>query len=195
MRERIGEEFAGIVSGVTSAGLFVEIDDPYVEGLVKSDRLDEDYELNDKTLRYETPKNGASIGLGDSVRVRIDSVSVPQRRIELSLLSAPSAKSAKSKRSREERPISPKERSYREDKPTKDLKPSKSPATENDKPATKKPSPATKSSKKPAKKAGGTATKEPKKASKPKAKKPSASVKKEKSKKPKAKPAARTPKT
>lgn len=116
MRERIGEEFSGIVSGVTSAGLFVEIDDPYVEGLVRSDRLDEDYELNDKTLRYETPKHGPSIGLGDAVRVRIDSVSVPQRRIELSLLSDPSARSGKSRRSRSGQTPEPSQRSYRDGK-------------------------------------------------------------------------------
>ena len=41
MQERIGE-FDGNVSGVTTAGLFVEIDDPYVEGLVRSERLDEE---------------------------------------------------------------------------------------------------------------------------------------------------------
>lgn len=90
MRERIGEEFSGSISGVTTAGLFIEIDEPYVEGLVRSERLDEDYELNDKTLRYEAPRLGKSLGLGDQVRVRIDSVSVPQRRIELSLLGAES---------------------------------------------------------------------------------------------------------
>jgi NadR type nicotinamide-nucleotide adenylyltransferase len=61
-----------------------------VEGLVRSERLDEDYELNEKTLRYEAPRLGKSLGLGDKVRVRIDSVSVPQRRIELSLLGAES---------------------------------------------------------------------------------------------------------
>jgi len=92
MRERIGEEFSGTISGVTTAGLFVEIDEPYVEGLVRSERLDEDYELNDKTLRYEAPRVGKSLGLGDTVRVRIDSVSVPQRRIELSLLGAEPSK-------------------------------------------------------------------------------------------------------
>lgn len=90
MRERIGEEFSGSISGVTTAGLFIEIDEPYVEGLVRSERLDEDYELNEKTLRYEAPRLSKSLGLGDQVRVRIDSVSVPQRRIELSLLGAES---------------------------------------------------------------------------------------------------------
>ena len=90
MRERIGEEFSGSISGVTTAGLFIEIDEPYVEGLVRSERLDEDYELNEKTLRYEAPRLSKSLGLGDQVRVRIDSVSVPQRRIELSLLDAES---------------------------------------------------------------------------------------------------------
>ncbi len=100
MRERIGEEFDGSISGVTTAGLFVEIDEPYVEGLVRSERLDDDYELNDKTLRYESDRTGHGLGLGDRVRVRIDSVSVPQRRIELSLVDAedqPGKKSAKRK--------------------------------------------------------------------------------------------------
>ncbi|HNI60120.1 MAG TPA: S1 RNA-binding domain-containing protein, partial [Pseudomonadota bacterium] len=122
MRERIGEEFDGNVSGVTTAGLFVEIDDPYVEGLVRSERLDEEFELNDKTLRYESDRSGHGIGLGDRVRVRIDSVSVPQRRIELSLVSAAGVLPKTTRKrsletSRKDEPATEKKRSKRSDRP------------------------------------------------------------------------------
>ena len=86
MREHLGEEFSGTISSITTAGLFVELDDPYVEGLVRSERLDDEFELCDKRLSYRSSRTGVSLGLGDRVTVRIESVSIPQRRIELSLV-------------------------------------------------------------------------------------------------------------
>jgi ribonuclease R len=86
MREHVGEEFDGTVAGVTATGLFVEIDSPYVEGLVRTDSLSEPFEFDERTLRLHAPLSGRQIGLGARVRVRIDSVSVSRRRIELSLI-------------------------------------------------------------------------------------------------------------
>lgn len=86
MRDRVGEEFDGTVAGVIALGLFVELDSPYVEGLIRIERLPEPYEFDEKALRMHAPLSGRQIGLGARVRVRIDSVSVPRRRIELSLV-------------------------------------------------------------------------------------------------------------
>lgn len=86
MRDRVGEEFEGTVAGVIALGLFVELDSPYVEGLIRTERLPEPYEFDEKSLRLHAPLSGRQIGLGARVLVRIDSVSVPRRRIELSLI-------------------------------------------------------------------------------------------------------------
>ncbi|HMU38840.1 MAG TPA: ribonuclease R [Pseudomonadota bacterium] len=86
MRAHIGEEFSGAISAVTTAGLFVELDDPFVEGLIPSERLDDEFELYDQKLRYRSERTGQSFEMGLRVRVRIDAVSVPKRRIDMSLV-------------------------------------------------------------------------------------------------------------
>lgn len=86
MRDRIGEELSGTISGITAMGLFIELDDPYVEGLVRLDSLPERYELDEHSVRLYAARSGRQLALGDRVQVRIDSVSVPRRRIDLSLV-------------------------------------------------------------------------------------------------------------
>jgi ribonuclease R len=92
MRDRVQEELDGIVSGVTNFGLFIECTTPYVEGLIKLDRLHDGGEggdawiFDEKTLRLVGRRSGRFFSLGDPVRVRVDNVSVARRRIDLSLV-------------------------------------------------------------------------------------------------------------
>lgn len=86
MRDRIGEELDGTISGVTALGLFIEVDDPYVEGLIRMESLPERYELDEHGVRLHGLRSGQQLSLGDRVRVRINSVSVPRRRIDLGLV-------------------------------------------------------------------------------------------------------------
>ena len=87
MRDRVGDEFDGVVSSVTSFGLFVEIAEPFVEGLIKTERLGrEPWSYDERSLRLVGERSGKSYGLGDAVRVRIENVSVPRRQIDFSLV-------------------------------------------------------------------------------------------------------------
>ena len=87
MREQIGEHFAGIVSSVTSFGAFIEIEDPYVEGLVKLDALGaEQFYFDEIGMRLRGARTGRTITLGDAVTVEVRDVSVARRRIELALV-------------------------------------------------------------------------------------------------------------
>jgi ribonuclease R len=87
MREQVGEEFEGTVSAVTSFGAFVEIDTPYVEGLIKLESLgDEPFSYDEVHMRLSGRKTGRSIELGDKVKVQINNVSVVRRRIDFLLL-------------------------------------------------------------------------------------------------------------
>ncbi|MGE3768168.1 MAG: ribonuclease R [Kofleriaceae bacterium] len=96
MREQVGEEFEGTVSAVTSFGAFVEIDSPYVEGLIKLESLgDEPFAYDEVHMRLSGRKTGRSIELGDKVKVQINNVSVVRRRIDFTLLAT-----AKSNRDR-----------------------------------------------------------------------------------------------
>jgi ribonuclease R len=87
MRDRVQEELDGIISGVTSFGLFIEADAPYVEGLIKFENLgDEPFYFDDKNMIVRGRRTGLTFRLGDRVRVKIENVSVARRRIDLSLV-------------------------------------------------------------------------------------------------------------
>ena len=87
MRDRVGEEFDGTISAVTNFGLFVQIESPFVEGLVRLDSLaDDHYELDEEGLRLTGRRTGRAFALGDPARVRIENVSVQRRKIDLALV-------------------------------------------------------------------------------------------------------------
>ncbi|HEX5314027.1 MAG TPA: ribonuclease R [Gammaproteobacteria bacterium] len=84
MRERVGEVFAGVVSGVTGFGLFVELEGLYLEGLVHVTALPSDYwEFDPGSQRLRGSRSGASYAIGDHLRVKVARVSVEERKIDL----------------------------------------------------------------------------------------------------------------
>ena len=87
MRDQIGQKFEGVISAVTSFGAFVEIEEPFVEGLIKLDTLgDEPWDYDQVHMRLTGRKTGKMIELGDKVTVEINNVSVIRRRIDFTLL-------------------------------------------------------------------------------------------------------------
>lgn len=83
MRDQVGERFNGVVSAVTNFGAFVEIEEPYVEGLIKLDTLgDEPWDFDAIHMRLSGRKTGKMIELGDKVTVDVQNVSVIRRRID-----------------------------------------------------------------------------------------------------------------
>jgi ribonuclease R len=86
MRDQVGQQFEGTVSAVTSFGAFVEIEEPFVEGLIKLDSLGEPFEYDEVHMRLSGKRSGRSIELGDKVVVEINNVSVVRRRIDFTLV-------------------------------------------------------------------------------------------------------------
>jgi len=87
MREHVGEDYEGTVAGVASFGLFVQIESPFVEGLIKLENIDGDsWEYDEERMRLVGRRSGRAFSLGDTVRVEITSVSVPRRKIDLRLV-------------------------------------------------------------------------------------------------------------
>jgi ribonuclease R len=87
MRDKVGDDFDGYVTGVAAFGLFVELVEHFVEGLVHVSTMADDY------YRYLEPAHalrGESLGrayrLGDRVRVRVVKVDLDKRQIELGLV-------------------------------------------------------------------------------------------------------------
>ncbi len=87
MHSMIGEEFEGIVSGVTDFGIFVEIIATKCEGMVRLADLDDDYyEYDPDNFCVVGQNNRKMITFGDEVKVRVTDANVQQRTIDLELL-------------------------------------------------------------------------------------------------------------
>ncbi|MBA3662473.1 MAG: ribonuclease R [Gammaproteobacteria bacterium] len=86
MMDKVGQEFEGRISGVTGFGVFVELKEIYVEGLVHISALPEDYYQFDSikhTLHGE--RAGRSYQLGDSIKIQVARVDLDQGEINFVL--------------------------------------------------------------------------------------------------------------
>ncbi|MCR6685281.1 ribonuclease R [Pseudoxanthomonas sp.] len=87
MEQHVGGRFDGVISGVTSFGLFVELDESKVNGLVHVTQLPHDYYHFDpvrKTLTGE--RRGMEFRLGDRVRIIVLKASLEERKIDFRLV-------------------------------------------------------------------------------------------------------------
>ena len=87
MQDKIGEIFEGTVAGVTSFGLFVALDDVYVEGLVHVTELGNDYYHYDKA-RHEMAgeRTGVRYRLGDRLTIKVVRVDLETTKIDFTLV-------------------------------------------------------------------------------------------------------------
>ena len=87
MEARLGEDFAGLIVGVTKFGFFVELNDLFIEGLVPLASLSDDrYMYNDNTRQIIGQRTRKTYSLGDPVRVIVDRIDPTQRRIQFAVL-------------------------------------------------------------------------------------------------------------
>lgn len=87
MRDKIGKKFAGIISGVTNFGVFVELKDIFVEGLVHVTSLKNDYyNFDAMRQRLVGKRTGMVYRLGDSVKVLVTRVNLDERQIDFGLV-------------------------------------------------------------------------------------------------------------
>ena len=83
MRDKVGESFSGVISGVAGFGLFVELTDVFVEGLVSVRDLKEDYfNFDDVHHQLKGQRGGKIYRLGDTIKVKVASVNLDDRKIE-----------------------------------------------------------------------------------------------------------------
>ena len=86
MQDHVGEEFTGTVASVTSFGLFVELNDIYIEGLVHITELTNDYYHFDPVRHcLEGERTRKVYRLGDTVDVRVVRVNLDEKKIDLQM--------------------------------------------------------------------------------------------------------------
>ncbi len=102
MMDKLGESFDGIITSVTSFGIFVELDEIYIDGLVHITALDNDfYHFDPVGHRLTGERSGQVYRLGDSVRIKVAAVNLDDRKIDFVLDGkVPDAASGKRKRRR-----------------------------------------------------------------------------------------------
>ena len=90
MRDKIGEEFSGLVTATTDFGLFVELADIFIEGLVHVTSLPSDYYIySEEAHSLRGRKSGATFSLGQLLKAVVSGVLVDERKIDLVISSGP----------------------------------------------------------------------------------------------------------
>ncbi|MGA2216785.1 MAG: VacB/RNase II family 3'-5' exoribonuclease [Terracidiphilus sp.] len=115
MQDRVGEEFAALVLNPAKFGLFVELTDMFVEGLVPIDTLRDDrYTWRENTHEIIGERWGRRFRAGDRVQVILDRILAQERRLQFSIVEegmpltgSQSAKPPKPKKNKQKRPALP----------------------------------------------------------------------------------------
>jgi ribonuclease R len=96
LQERhLGEEFSGVVTGITGSGLYVSVERFLVEGMVRMQDMPQPggrpdhWRADDRTGRLVAKRSGASLGVGDIVMVEIQRVDLASRHLDLRLTELP----------------------------------------------------------------------------------------------------------
>ncbi len=96
MQDKVGEEFTGMISGVTNFGLFVELENT-VEGLVHVSYLTDDYyHYDQKHYAMIGERSGNVFRIGDELDIRVVNVNVEEASVDFEIVGMKKRKSRKS---------------------------------------------------------------------------------------------------
>ncbi len=91
MRDRIGDRFEGAITGMSQGGIYVTLDAPAVDGMVRRSQVErefrEKFEVDDMGAVMTGAKSGRTIAVGDRLVVEISGVSLQRRQIEMAMIS------------------------------------------------------------------------------------------------------------
>jgi ribonuclease R len=89
LQDHVGDTFEGVVAAVTGFGMFVELADLYIEGLVHISALPADYyHFEQAHQRLKGERSGRSFNLGDEVTVQVARVDLDEKKVDLELVEA-----------------------------------------------------------------------------------------------------------
>ena len=86
LQKQIGEEFTGVVTGITNFGLFVQLGTYLIDGLIRyEDLMDDWWAVDEKSGQVRGERTGQIIRIGDVVKTIIVRVDLPRRELDLSI--------------------------------------------------------------------------------------------------------------
>jgi ribonuclease R len=87
MQDRVGEDFEGMITSVTKFGMFVELNDLFIEGLIPLSSLSDDhYVFHENTRQIIGQRTKRTFSMGDPVHIILDRIDRAQRRIQFALV-------------------------------------------------------------------------------------------------------------
>jgi ribonuclease R len=87
MTKYVGDEFDGKIVGMMEAGLFVQVDDPYSEGLVTKDSMTDDfYQYDEDRMMFIGRRKRRTFKTGDMVKIRVLRADIDRRQIDFGLI-------------------------------------------------------------------------------------------------------------
>ncbi|MBK8265792.1 MAG: VacB/RNase II family 3'-5' exoribonuclease [Nannocystis sp.] len=90
MRERIGDRLEGTISGVAQSGVFVALEDPYVDAMIRVASLEQgqgdSFEVEANGVRMVGRRSGFALCVGDRVTVEVVDANIQRRRTEVTLV-------------------------------------------------------------------------------------------------------------
>ncbi len=88
LKNHVGEEFIGVITGITNFGIFVQLRAYLIDGLIRYEDLtpDDYWQVDERSGSVKGRRSGIRIGVGDVVRARIAKVDVPRRQLDLAIV-------------------------------------------------------------------------------------------------------------
>ncbi len=87
MQDKVGREFDGVITGLTEWGIYVELEQTQVEGMVPLRDIQDDYYVFDKeTVTLTGTHNGTRYVLGQKVRIRVSRANLEQKQLDFILI-------------------------------------------------------------------------------------------------------------
>lgn len=88
MQDKVGEKHSAVVSGVAEFGLFCELADLFVEGMIPAETLGEGVRYDKEQQRLVVGSSGKTFSVGDTLQIEVVNVDPLRRRITLGLAGA-----------------------------------------------------------------------------------------------------------
>jgi ribonuclease R len=87
LKQHVGDEYLGVITGITNFGIFIQLRDYLIDGLIRyEDLMDDWWDVDERSGVVRGQRTGTKIGIGDVAKVRIARVDIPRRELDLSII-------------------------------------------------------------------------------------------------------------